>query len=311
MLYDVVIIGGGPAGHSAALIFARARKRVLLCDGGTPRNAAAAQMHGFVSQDGTPPPEFRRIAGEQLASYPNAETRRGLISAITGEVGELQVVIEGETVRARRVVLCTGMIDELPALPGLREVWGTSVFQCPYCHGWEIRDQPIGCWLPADSPMPLHLSFEWSLFLSSWSRDLIVFTDGKVEVPAEIRECYRRAGIALEERPLARLHAGPDGKHLAEIELADGTRVARHAMFARPRQRQVPLVQALDLALDEHGYVKVEEPGRQTSRPGIHAAGDLTTMMQGALLAAAAGAQVAYALNHALSMEALAQATAE
>lgn len=304
--YDVVIIGGGPAGQSAALILARARKRVLLCDGGTPRNAAAAHMNGFVSRDGTPPPEFRRVAEEQLGKYPNAEVRRGLVSAITGDVGAFRVELGGEELVAKRVILCTGMIDDLPALPGLREVWGASAFQCPYCHGWEIRDQPIGCWLPATSPMPMVMSFEWALFLLSWSRDLIVFTDGKVEVPPEIRARFQAEGVLLEERPLARLHPGADGKHLAEIELADGARVPRRALFVRPPQTHVPLVRSLGLELDDFGYVKLRDAmTRATSRPGIYAAGDLTTMQQGALLGAAAGAQVAYSLNHALSMEAL------
>jgi thioredoxin reductase len=304
MSHDVVIIGGGPAGLSAALVFARARKRVLLCDGGTPRNATAAHIHGFVTQDGTPPAEFRRIAGEQLAAYPNLEQRRGaIIEDIRGEAGALRVMIDGVEEETRRAIVCTGMIDELPELPGYRELWGKAIFQCPYCHGWEVRDQPLGYLVPAVSALPLEMRLEFALFLRNWSQDLVVFTDGAVEVSAEVRSRYAAAGLRIEERPVRKMIASGDGEHLAAVELADGTQVARVAMFARPTQRQVPLVTKIGLELDEHGFVRTVEPLRTTSRSGIHAAGDLTTMMQGALLAAAAGAQVAYALNHALSME--------
>lgn len=304
MSHDVVIIGGGPAGLSAALVFARARKRVLLCDGGTPRNATATHIHGFVTQDGTSPAEFRRIAGEQLRAYPNVEQRRGaMIDDLRGEAGALRVSIDGVEEETRRAILCTGMIDELPALPGYRELWGKAIFQCPYCHGWEVRDQPLGYLVPAVSPLALELRLEFALFLRNWSKDLIVFTDGAVDVPAELRARYAAADVGIEERPVRAMIPDGAGAHLAAVELADGTRVARVAMFARPLQRQVPLVTKLGLALDEQGFVRAEGPLRDTSRSGVHAAGDLTTMMQGALMAAAAGAQLAYALNHALTME--------
>ncbi len=296
--YDVVIIGGGPAGLSAALVFARARKRVLLCDGGTPRNAAAERIHGFVTQDGTPPAEFRRIAGGQLATYPAVEQRRALVESIDGPAGALRVVIGGEAVRARRVLLCTGMIDELSPLPGYRELWGKSIYQCPYCHGWEVQDQQWGCLLPPATPTPF---LEYPLFLRGWTEHLVVFTNGETQLSDEIRERYRLAGLRLDERPLRRLHAKDDG-HLDAVELEDGARIPLTALFSRPAQRHVPLVAQLGLALDEQGYVRVDDQ-RATSRPGIHAAGDLTTMQQAALIAAAAGAQAAYAMNHALTME--------
>lgn len=315
--YDVVIVGGGPAGLSAALVLGRARKRVLLCDGGTPRNAAAARMQGFVTRDGTPPSEFRRVGLEQLAPYPGVEVRRGLIDDVSGEAGAFRVALRDEAgggalVQARRVLLCTGMIDEVPDAPGYRALWGRAIFQCPYCHGWELRDQPIGYLVPAISVMPPAARLEWAFFLTGWSRDLVVFTDGKLEVPAELAARYAAAGIGLEERPIAQLIAAPDtgdghGARLAAVELEGGHRVPRAALFARPPQRQVPLIARLGLALDEHGFVRTEElpgtPLRATSRPGIHAAGDLTTMFQGALMAAAAGAQAAYGLNHALTLE--------
>src|SRR5687768_1591765 len=137
MIYDIVIVGGGPGGLSAALALGRARKRVLLCDSGPRRNAAADQIHNFVTRDGTPPHEFRRIGRQQLATYPNVETREVPVESISGTRGAFQVRLTTGTVEARRILLCTGMIDEMLPIDGFRELWGRGIFQCPYCHGWE------------------------------------------------------------------------------------------------------------------------------------------------------------------------------
>src|SRR5688572_30366020 len=141
MTYDVVIVGGGPAGLAAALTLGRARKRVLLCDAGVRRNEAAVGVHNFVTRDGIPPAEFRRIGRQQLETYPSVEVRDTRVERIGGEKGAFAIDLAGERVQAARLVLCTGMIDELPPIDGMREVWGTSAFQCPYCHGWEHQDQ--------------------------------------------------------------------------------------------------------------------------------------------------------------------------
>lgn len=304
MLYDVVIIGGGPAGLSAALMLGRGRKRVLLCDAGPPRNAAAERVHNFMSRDGTPPAELRRIAREQLAPYESVAVRDARVGRVDGERGRFHVEVDGDVVASRRVLVCTGMIDEPPELPGYRELWGKAVFQCPYCHGWEVRDRAFG--LIASEP---HL-LEWSMFLRGWSRDVVVFTDGKLEVPAELRARLAGAGVRVEERGLRRLVPRTDHdarhSHLEAVELADGTRIARDVIFAHPRQRQTAVVTAMELDLDDQGFVRVNER-RETSRPGIYAAGDLTTRMQGAILAAAAGVAAAAMLNAELTIELAAQ----
>jgi thioredoxin reductase len=300
--YDVVIVGGGPAGLSAALIFGRARKRVALFDAGSPRNAAATHINGFVTRDGTPPAEFRRIGREQLRAYPAVEVRDAAIESITRE-GELFTVSVGdERIEARRVLLCVGMIDELPDLPGARELWGKSIFQCPYCHAWEIQDRAFG--VLATSLMLV----EFALFLTGWTRDLVVFTGGAFPVPEELRARLDDAGVRVEERPIRALRAR-DG-HLDAVELVGGEAVARDVLFTRTAQRQTALVSGLvstlGLELDEQGYVRVSEQ-KATSVAGVHAAGDLTTMLQGALMAAAAGAQAAYMMNHGLTLEAVAR----
>lgn len=295
MTHDIAIVGGGPAGLAAALTLGRARKRVLLLDGGPRRNAAATHVHNFVTRDGTPPAEFRRIGREQLAAYPSVEVRDEHVESIHGERGAFEVRTAGAVITAARVLLCTGMIDELPAIEGLPAIWGTSAILCPYCHGWEVQDRRFA--YLATSPEKL----EFPLLLRGWSSDVTVFTGSGMTVPLEVREKLARAGIPIEERRIARLHA--DGAQLAAIELADNTKVPRDVLFLHPPQRHVDVVRALGLGLDEMGYVRVDPMWRTTSVPGIYAGGDLITPMQSAIGAAGAAVQAAAALNHELTVE--------
>ena len=237
MPYDVIIVGGGPAGLSAALALGRARKRVLLCDAGPRRNAAAEHVHNFVTRDGTTPDEFRRIGRQQLAAYPKVEVRDAQVDGVEGSSGAFGVAVGADTVEARRVLLCTGMIDELPPIEGFRDLWGHAVFQCPYCHGWEAQDRPWGYLArAADSA---HL-VPFALLLRGWTRDLVVFTGGAFELPDEAALRLRSAGVRLETAAVARLVA--EGQRLEAVELAGGARVRCEVLFAHPPQRQVGLV---------------------------------------------------------------------
>lgn len=295
MVYDVIIVGGGPAGLSAAITLGRARRRVLLCDSGPPRNAAAVHVQGFLTRDGTPPAELRRIGREQLRPYESVEVRDVRVEEIAGERGAFEVRLADGRVEARRVLLCTGMIDELPDLEGFRALWGTSIVQCPYCHAWESRDRGFG-WLS-----PSVEALEFALLLRGWTSDVVALTDGRYAVPEEVRARLCSAGVRLEERRITRLVA--NGNQLERIELAEGEPLPLHLLFARPPQRQVPLVQALGLELDPAGFVRVDEAHGDTSRPGIYAAGDLQTPRQSAIMAAASGMSAAAMLNHALMPE--------
>jgi len=293
--YDVVIVGGGPAGLAGALALGRGCKRVLLCDAGPPRNAAAVHVHNFLTRDGTPPAELRGIGREQLRPYA-VDVREARVERIEPTERAVRVhVAELGVVEARRVLLATGMIDVLPDVPGYRALWGASIFQCPYCHGWEVRERAFGYWAPSLERL------DWARLLLAWTSDVVAFTGGAFDVPDELRASLSRAGVRLEERAITALRER-EGR-LTAIELEGGESVEREVLFAHPPQRQVPLVEALGLTLDAHGFVQVDAM-RETSVPRVHAAGDLTTGMQGAILAAAAGTAAGAMINHLLTMDA-------
>ncbi len=296
--YDVVIVGGGPAGLSPALARGRGRKRVLLCDAGARRNAAAEHIQNFVTRDGTPPGRFREIGREQLATYPNVQIREARIQSISGAKGAFGVQLDGELVEARRVLLCIGMVDEMLPIEGFAELWGRSIFQCPYCHGWEVQDRRWG-YLPRPND-PAHV-LPFALMIRGWTRDVTLFTGGALELPPEATERIRSAGIRIETAAVSRL-AQRDGR-LESVVLASGEAVPCDALFTHPPQRQLDLVRNLDLALDNDGCVVVDPMMRETSVPGIYAAGDLTTRMQGAVFAAASGTHAAASINAELTMD--------
>lgn len=297
MIHDVLIIGGGPAGLQAALALGRARKRVLLCDGGPRRNAAAVHIHNFVTRDGTPPDDFRRAARDQLATYPNVEVRDVRVEAIDGARDRFRVRLASGTIEARRIVLATGMVDEMLPIPGFSELWGTSIFQCPYCHGWEVQDNRWGVLAVPNNASHV---VPFALMARGWTRDLVVFTNGALELAPQDRAGFETAGIRVATAPVARLVGD---KRLEAVELATGERVACDALFTQPPQRQIELVRALGVALDDDGYVKVDPMKRETSIPGIYAAGDSTTRAQAAILGAASGMQAAGALNAELTAQ--------
>jgi thioredoxin reductase len=296
--FDVAVIGGGPAGLAGALALCRARKRVVLFDCWPPRNAAATEVRGFVTQDGTPPAEIRRVAHEQLSAYDAFELRDDVrVKDIERRGRRFVVDADEHSVEVRRVLLCVGIVDVLPDLPGYRQLWGTSLFQCPYCHAWEVRDRTFGYLAPDE-----HCA-DWSLILRSWTSDLIVFTGGRFAVSPELRAELEQARIRIDEREVVGLRCA--GDKLAAVQLAGDDEVAREVLFVRPPQRQTPLVEKLGLALAARDRVRTDDRD-QTSIPGIYAAGDLVCHEHGALTAAASGSSAAHALDEDLTRELLA-----
>lgn len=287
--FEIVIVGGGPAGLSAALIAGRARRRALLIDGGTPRNAAAPAMHSFVSRDGILPRDFRAAAHAELRHYATVERLDGLVEDVrTGADGLAVILADGRTFPARKVLIALGVVDIMPDIPGLREGWGRGVHHCPFCDGFEHRDQHWG--VLADDPAML----EHALFLRGWAGSMTVFTNG-LEHSAEALEPVEAAGIPVIRTPVARVMAG-NGHSIGGIELAGGSVVPVESLWIRPKQDQAPLVHKLGLELRDDKAIKRDDTG-QTSMPGISAAGDCASgPMQQAILAAADGARTMFPL---------------
>jgi len=294
--YEVVVVGAGLAGLTGALCLARARRRVLVVDGGPPRNAPARALHGFPTRDGSSPLELLRMARDELCRYPGTELREARVCSVDGECGNFVLALEGaEKVSASRVLLCVGLDDELPSLPGCRELWGKAVFVCPYCHGFEVRDRELG-YLMTDPK-----SLEFSQLLLAWSAKVRVFTDANFELSSADRAKLEQRGVAIEERKLTGLQRGePD--ELVAVRTEDGDSVPCQALFVHPPQQQTKLVQNLGLQLNEHGAVQVSA-AMETSRPGVSAAGDLAASVHLALAAAASGAVAGNSLVRSLLLD--------
>ncbi|WP_338760431.1 NAD(P)/FAD-dependent oxidoreductase [Massilia sp. METH4] len=297
-MFDVIIVGGGFAGLSAALPLARARRRILLVDAGLPRNRFAHQAHGFLGHDGRAPQAIRADGRDQLATYPTVSFADG--EAVAAErAGEgFLVGIEGPTgrrqERARRLVLATGVRDELPPLPGLWERWGATVIHCPYCHGYELAGNTLGV-LGGDA-MAAHKA----ALVRDWG-PTILFTQGGPGPEPEAAELLASRGVAVEHTPVAQLLG--EAPALAGVRLADGREIALGGLFVAPRtQPASPLAAQLGCVLDEGMFgphVRVDEL-KQTTVPGVFAAGDVAMAMHSAPLAAAAGMLAGVAAHRSL-----------
>jgi thioredoxin reductase len=282
--YDVIVIGGGAAGLSAALVLGRARRRVAVVDGGEPRNAPAAHMQGYLSRDGLPPAELLQLGRAEVEAYG--------VNLVSGEVASVEPgfsvrLADGRTLAARRLVLATGAVDVLPDIPGLADRWGRDVLHCPYCHGWEVRNEPLG----------VLGSVEHALLIRQWSDD-VVFLPHTTDVSDAERAQLEGRGIRIVDGEVGALVVEDD--RLQGVVLGDGRVVEHAALFLRPPLR--PRLLGLDVELDELGFVHVDGTGR-TSVPGVWAAGNVANPRAQVITAAGEGSAAAIAVNNDLVQE--------
>lgn len=291
-VWDVAVIGAGPAGLSAALNLVRARRRTLVIDSNRPRNAVTLASHGFLTRDGVSPMELRSLGRDELAAYPEAEFRKTTVTAVERDRDGNGFLITDKTgtSRARTVLITTGLTEKLPALPSLRSFYGTSIHSCVACDAYEYADRSIAL-LGETNDLA-----ERALLLSQWSRDLIVFTNGVGTITPEDEDRLAERGIRIDRRTVADVAGDRTG--LTHVILADGTTVARDAMFVRPVwSTALGYADALGLAFDAEGLLEVDSDGR-TNAAGVYAAGDSTPPgPQQLIVAAGAGARAANTIN--------------
>jgi thioredoxin reductase len=297
--YDVVIVGGGAAGLSAALVLGRARRRVAVVDAGTPRNAPAAHMHGFLSRDGMPPSDFVVQGRAEVTGY-GVEVLEGRV--INVEPSFMVRLAGGEVLTTRRILVATGARDELPEIAGVPERWGRDLLHCPYCHGWEVRDQPLGV-LGTHPDAVAH-----ALLIRQWSDDVIFFAHTHDLTPVE-RGRLEARDISVVDGEVAQLVVERD--RLTGVELSSGRVMARSAVFIRPAivPRGDELLAGLGCELDAAGFALVDGTGR-TTVTGVWAAGNVADPRAQVITAAGAGSASAIAINADLVQDDVSRALA-
>lgn len=287
-MIEVFIVGGSVAGLSAGLLLGRCRRHVVICDSGRPRNRFSRHMHGFLSREGIPPSEFLQISREQLARFPSVQFHRALATSIARRGNEFAITTDdGARFRAQTVLLATGILDEIPDLPGIEDFYGRSVHHCPYCDGWEHQDEPIAIYGKGDAAAGLAEE------MLIWSSDIVYFSDGAT-LSRSVRDKLERLGIDVVETKIVALR-GAEGR-LEFVELTNGDLCARQSMFFLSPQRQnCELAEKLGCELDA-GFV-ICDGDAKTCIPGVYAAGNTSTGLQLAIVAAAEGAKAAHAIN--------------
>ena len=294
--FDVLVVGAGPAGLSAALVLGRMRRRVLVLDTDAPAHAVSEEVHGFLSRDGTPPADLRRLGREQLVPYTTVELRP--VAARTARRlpdGGFELDLgDGGRVTGRRLVLAHGMHYGLPDVEGVAELWGTSVFHCPYCHGWEVRDRPLAVYGCGERAV------HQALLLTSLSDDVVLLCSAGPALSGAQVQLLDAAGVEVRGDEVERVEEAEGG---VRVVLAEGPPLARHALFIQPQLSLASgLAASLGADLTDAGSVSVDPTG-QSSIAGLYAAGDAGTAVQSVAVAAGSGARAAYAINAELALD--------
>ncbi|MFC6907046.1 NAD(P)/FAD-dependent oxidoreductase [Halalkalicoccus tibetensis] len=297
--YDVLIIGGGPAGLSIALQLGRSLRSVLVCDDNEPRNGPAAEAHGYLTRDGIDPQELRRLGREEVTGY-GGEFRDAQVTNIATAQDRFTSTLDaGETVTSRKVVLATGISDVLPDTDGFEELWGNGVYHCPYCHGYEVRNEPLGVLVTNE-----HM-IEYAKLIYNLNDDLVVFTNGQDIFDKKTRSAFVERGIEIEDKPINALN-GSNG--LESVSLTDGREIARHALFYPPPMTQhSKLAEKLGLQVNAAGLVEAGQSEHGigfTSIDGLFVAGDASDASVLSIPSAVAdGHNVGATINMELSQE--------
>jgi thioredoxin reductase len=287
MVIDCAIIGGGPAGLSAALVLGRAKRNVVLFDDNQPRNAVTQESHGFLTRDGVEPDEFRHIAHQEIGKYPSVEIRQAQITNVINHENSFELIEDNNTVfQAKTIILATGLKETLPSIDGIHDYYGKSLFNCPYCDGWELRDQPLV--VISEGPQTFHMvKTIWN-----WSRDLLVCTNGYSVLTNEQKETFKKNGISVNEDIITTLQ-GKNGM-LERVVFATGEESRRTGGFVAPQWHQASSFgELLGCEINAKGAV-VDNLGR-TSVKGVYAAGDAAALMFSQLILAAAQGSIAAA----------------
>lgn len=299
-ILDVIIIGGGPAGLNAGIVLGRCRRKVLLFDTAQQRNRASHGMHNYLTRDDILPTDFLKLSHKEAAKYGVRILPKKIMTARKNEAGIFTVLDEEDTVyRAKKLLVATGLRDKLPDIPGFKEFYGTSVFHCPYCDGWEVRDKKIGVYARNKE------GWELALSLKGWSANVTLFTDGKNNVKPVHKERLDKNGIAVVSLPFERLQ-GKNGQ-VKQIVFKNGTSIAVDALFfVNGFEQQCNLAEAFGCQVTKKGVVMTNRY-QQTNIPGLYVAGDASRDMHFVVVAASEGAKAAVTINKELQKEAAEQ----
>lgn len=296
MDFEVIIIGGSYAGLQAGMTLGRALRKVLIIDSGKPCNAQTPHSHNFLTRDGETPAAITKVALEQLNAYHTVQLLHGqALKAEKTDHGYAITTEAGEKFTAQKLMITTGIKDLIPAIPGVAECWGISVIHCPYCHGYEVANQPTGILGNGEG------GFETVKLIQHWTKDLTLFTNGPVTMSEEMVAQIKKKNILVIETPVkAIIH---EKGYLSAVELSDGTKVPLKALYAR-----LPFIQHSDIPAQlgceftESGHIKVADFGK-TNVEGVYAAGDNCSMMRGVANAVSAGLAAAAFVNRELIWE--------